>query len=178
MTVSPPLPPDVRQLLQETIDSGVLDRQLRGQHGQWRQVLDFGEFRDRVLERVWERRLDFQGNTPQEFLAWVRRIGWSMAVDALREKQRQHKLVTGLASMLPKFHSLPEDRLETRDFVQWLLAGLSARERKVLILKYFHGQTNDQIGQALQTTREGAAQLHYRAIAKLRLAAKKPKEGR
>ena len=103
MTAIPPPTSEVSRLLQKTSASGVLDRQLRTQHRKWQQVLDYGEFRDRVLGRVWERQATFKGTTPEEFLAWLRRIGWSLAVDAWREKKRQVNLLTSFARLLPKF---------------------------------------------------------------------------
>lgn len=169
----------VATLLQNTLASGELERRLRSQHRQWEHVLDYGEFREEVLGKAWERQSGFQGKTSAEFLAWLRRIAWSVAVDAWRRRKRYSNLLKGFARLLSPVAALPaSQRVETRDLVQWLLAGLTARERKILILKYFENMPTDRLAEELETTREGVLQLHYRAIAKLRERAKKSETGR
>jgi RNA polymerase sigma factor (sigma-70 family) len=70
------------------------------------------------------------------------------------------------------------ERVQTRDFVEWLLAGLTDRERDVMAWRYFEGLSMDVVADRLRTTRPAAYQLHYRALAKLRDRAKKVELGR
>jgi RNA polymerase sigma factor (sigma-70 family) len=163
----------VEQLLEATLASGELDRQLRGQHAQWRHRWDFGDFREAVLGRAWESREQFRGDTAAEFLAWLRRVGWSVAVDHWRQQQRQAGLLRRLAALLPRWTPSATAAVETRDLVQWLLAGLTERERKLLVLMYFQQMSGARLADALGTTPAAVHQLHYRAIAKLRSRLKK-----
>jgi RNA polymerase sigma factor (sigma-70 family) len=162
----------VARLFKESLDSGELDRQLRERHRRWRHVLDYGEFRDRVLDRAWDARETFRGESGAELAAWIRRVSWSAAVDLWREHKRQSALRARAARFLPRF-VLPEaPQVETADLVEWLLAGLTERERKLLRLKYFDGLTAEQLAAALETTSAGVSQLHYRALEKLRARSK------
>jgi RNA polymerase sigma factor (sigma-70 family) len=158
----------VEQFLGETLASGELDRQLGVQYARWRKLWDFQEFRAAVLGRAWERRQQFKGQTAPEFLAWLRRLAWSAAVEQWRQRRRQAGLLHRFAALLPRWARGASEELDTRDLVEWLLAGLTARERKLLVLKYYRQMTADQLADALATTRAGVHQLHYRALAKLR----------
>jgi len=158
----------VEQLLKETLANGELDRQLRGQHTRWQQLWDFGEFREAVLVRAWEAREQFRGVDAAEFLAWLRRLGWSAAVERWRQTQRETGLLRRFAALLPRWTPSPEEAVDTKDLVQWLLAGLTDRERKLLVLKYYQQLSADRIAKALDTTSAAVHQLHYRALDKLR----------
>jgi len=158
----------VAGFFKETLASGELDRQLRERHRRWRHVLDFSEFRDRVFDRAWDARETFRGESLGEFLAWIRRVGWTAAVDLWREHKRQSGLRARAAGFLPRFVLPAPAQVETEDLVGWLLAGLTERERKLLRLKYYEGLTAEQLAAELGTTAAGMSQLHYRALEKLR----------
>jgi RNA polymerase sigma factor (sigma-70 family) len=178
MTAAENTPRDlVRRLLEETLESGQLDRQLRCQHRRWRHLLDSGDFRDLVLSRVWQGADGFRGTTAEEFLAWVRRVGWSVAVDTWRQHKRETSLLARFTAFLPKFALPTSGEVETADLVSWLMADLSDRERKVLELRYFRGLTFKEIAEKLGKPLGSIAQLHYRALQRLRDRAKNRPEG-
>ncbi|HEY1599481.1 MAG TPA: sigma-70 family RNA polymerase sigma factor [Pirellulales bacterium] len=156
------------RLLEETRDSGELDRQLRRIVARWPQLLDAGDLRELALSRAWERRDQFRGTTAAEFLAWLRRLAWSIALDRWRAQKRRARLLQQFAGLTPHIRSRVEDRVETRDLIDWLLAGLTDRERKLLMLKYYANMSFAEIAQAFDTTPSAVSQLHYRAILKLR----------
>ncbi len=158
----------VEQLLEETLANGELDRQLRGQHARWQHLWEFGEYRDAVLAHAWERRKQFHGQTAGEFLAWLRRLALSVAVERWRQRQREAGLLRRLAALLPRWTPSPTEAGETRDLVEWLLAGLTDRERKLLVLKYYQHLSASQLARRLGTTTAAIHQLHYRALNKLR----------
>lgn len=158
----------VERFLQITLSTGDLDQQLRWQHSRWRHLWDFTEFRDAALARAWECRDQFSGDTPAEFLAWLRRIAWSVAVDHWRAERRQKGLLRRLADFIPRLLPSPVEMVETRELVGWLLAGLSERERQLLLLKYYQRLSAETIAQKLGCTTAAVNQLHYRALAKLR----------
>src|SRR5262249_51485930 len=140
----------------------------------WQHVLDFGEFREAVLAKGWERRSQFHGRTADELLAWLRTIGWSVAVDAWRQRKRHSGLLEKFQKLVSAaFVAPPSERIETQDLVEWLLAGLSERERKVLRMRYYEDVSTEKIAEALECSPEAVSQLHYRAIAKLREKLKK-----
>src|SRR5262245_28580841 len=164
----------VERLLEDTLASGALERHLRAEHRRWDHVLDFDEYRNDTLSRAWEHREQFRGTSAGEFFAWLRRIGRSVAVTAHRQRRRRAGLLERFASLFSwPLAAGSGDAMNTRDLVAWLLAGLSERERNVLTWKYFEGLSIEAIAQRLETTREGAYQLHYRALVKLRERAKK-----
>jgi RNA polymerase sigma-70 factor (ECF subfamily) len=158
----------VERLLAETLANGELDRQLTAQHHRWRHLWDYGDFREAVLQRAWEQRDHFRGETAAEFLAWLRRLAWSLSIDRWRERRRETGLLQRLARLLPRFSRPPEEAVDTRDLVDWLLAGLTERERKLLVLKYYQQLSGAELAAALDSTPEAVAQLHYRALLKLR----------
>ena len=163
----------VARLLDETLKNGELDRRLRSLTGRWPQLLDLGDLRELVLARAWERRDQFRGSSSSEFLAWLRRFAWSIAVDLWRDKERRARLIDRVGELLPMFGASVEDQIETQDLFSWLIAGLTERERKVLILKYYENMSLEAVAQVMNTTCPAISQLHYRAILKLRERMKK-----
>ena len=158
----------VTRLLEETLLNGALDRQLELLAKRWQHLLDVGELRQLVLARAWERRDQFRGSSSAEFLGWLRRLAWTIAVDLWRDQARHTRLMERVANLLPKIGPSVEDRIELRDYVNWLMAGLTDRERKVLALRYYESMSVEEVADAMSTTCQAITQLHYRAIVKLR----------
>jgi RNA polymerase sigma factor (sigma-70 family) len=161
---------EVGCLLRETLATGELEKQLRGLFQRWhRHFSEFAEFREAVLGRAWEHREQFRGQTAEEFLAWLRRIGVSTAVDKVREERRRANLLDRLAKVFRWVKTpLPEAAVDTADLIEWLLAGLSSKERRLVVLKYYLQMSYDEISRAMGTSRNGVYQLHHRVLEKLR----------
>ena len=158
-----------QQLLADTAASGQLSQALERWHQRWRHFWDFDDFSDQVLTRAWEMAAQFRGQTAEEFLAWLRRIAWRAGIDRWRHERRRDSVFRRLLAMLPSFAPSPEAVVDTRDLVQWLLAGLNDRERKVLVLKYYQGHSINDIAAALECSPAAVHQLHHRALTKLRI---------
>lgn len=158
----------VTRFLTETAENGELDRQLNRLIARWPRLLDAGDLRQIVVARAWEVRNAFRGTTQSEFLSWIRSLAWSAALDLWRKQGRRARLFDRVAEFIPKVAPSAESRVETEDFVNWLLAGLTDRERKVLTLRYFRGMSVGEAAAVMATTEEAVSQLHYRAVAKLR----------
>jgi len=163
----------VELLLRETLEDGRLEAQLQNQFRRWSHIWDFDEFKQTVLLRAWEKKDDFQGASSEQLLAWLRRIAWTTAIDHWRNETRKN---TGFRQWIASFFRSREetsDVLETKDLVEWLLAGLSTREIRLVFLKYYRDNSMAEIAKILQCTPEAAAQLHFRALEKLRRRIKK-----
>lgn len=61
---------------------------------------------------------------------------------------------------------------ETKELIDAILPLLDQRERLVLKLRYYRGQTLEQIGRRLGVTKERIRQLEVKALAQLRVALK------
>lgn len=168
MTDQQPVPL-IEQFLCDTLADGRLNAVLRAQHRRWGATLDTDDFQGEVLSRVWDRRDQFRGLTPEEFLAWVSRIGQFVAVDLHRTRNRDQSLLRRFAAlMVEPFAPSAEGTLQTRDFVGWLLADLSTDERQILESLHFKQMSVEQLAVKLQTTPAAIRQRHFRAISKLR----------
>jgi RNA polymerase sigma factor (sigma-70 family) len=86
-------------------------------------------------------------------------------------------LLQRLLASLPSFLPSPEAAVETKDLVEWLLAGLNDRERKLLVLKYYRGLSMAEAALDLDMSEGAAHQLHHRALKKLREKIKNSESG-
>ena len=162
--------------LQETLENGDLEKQLRSQFRRWRHLWDFDDFQQEVLLRAWGKRDTFRGDSNEEFLAWLRRIAWSAAIDHWRsEKRRTGLLKRWTWNFFSMLHDVP-NRIDTKDLIGWLLAGLAEREIRLVALRYYEDLKMSEIAQVLGITEAAANQLHFRAIEKLRQRLKKKEE--
>lgn len=162
----------VERFIIETNADSRLSRVLRSQWRHYPELGSFEEFRQAVIERVWDRLEQFEGASTDNFLAWVGRIAKSIAIDRYRQTKREAKSREYLAWLLPSFIPPDSKQVDTKDLVNWLLSGLTDRERKAITLKYFEYKTPAEIGLDLECTANAASQLCFRAIQKLRQRSK------
>jgi RNA polymerase sigma factor (sigma-70 family) len=165
----------VSELLDSLLASGELDRLLHVKHARWRRILEEDDFKQRVLVRALESQDHFRGTSDAEFLGWLSAIGTRIALDEWRNAKRRRSVLDRLRDVWS--HSRPyraQVGLET--FAEWLLAGLTERERKLLRLRYYQDRSTVEIANALGTSRAGVYQLQFRALAKLRDRALKRKD--
>jgi len=158
----------VERFIEEATRSGELDRQLRAQYRRFRHLWSFDEFQEAVLEKARERLDQFRGGSVGEFLAWLRCLSWSIAIDRTREKKREAGLLERLGNFFRSVVPPPSKEVEAKDLVAWLLGWLQERERKLILLRYFENKSTKQIAAALGCTESAVYQLHYRVLAKLR----------
>lgn len=123
-----------------------------------------------AFERAYRRRRTFDRRRGEE-RAWLFGIARNAALDELRRRRR-------LSAMLAEpedeaAQHLLEDGAEValrRTAVRSALAGLSAREREIVALKFHGGLSNREIAKVLDVSESNAGTLVYRVIEKLRKA--------
>ena len=122
-----------------------------------------------AFERAYRNRSRFnprRGNAR----AWLFGIARNAALDELRRRNRQAKLIAepiDLASLDPEH---PAERSERRLAVASALDGLEARERELVALKFFAGLSNSEIAQVLGITESNVGTKLHRVVGKLREA--------
>jgi RNA polymerase sigma-70 factor, ECF subfamily len=122
-----------------------------------------------AFERAYRRRTKFDPDRGTR-RAWLFGIARNAALDELRRRGRQAELATD-----PEDESAlsPEDAADValrRTTVKAALAGLSARERELIALKYFAGLQNAEIARVIGTSETNAGTKLHRVIEKLRRA--------
>jgi RNA polymerase sigma-70 factor (ECF subfamily) len=100
------------------------------------------------------------------FETWLKRIAVNSAIDALRKKKR-----------MPETEQLknePEDTNDSirsddiRDLVETTFHNLSPNQRTAVVLRYFQGETIDEIADIMNVT-ENTVRIHiHRAMEKIR----------
>lgn len=144
-------------------------RQIRFLHVRIRYVMDYDDLFQETMLRCLTHRDQFRGRDEAELLSWCWRIGWSVAIDELRRRRRESRrmtelLETGEAPGAEMAVSTPQDVA----FLPKALGTLSARERKIIELRYVRDLTFDKAGRKLGIGQAAAKQLHYRTLKKLR----------
>lgn len=120
--------------------------------------------------RAWERR------PPEgELRPWLFRIATNACLDELRKRQRiQWRPWDVFISLFHPSQVAPDDperevlRHEKADLMHSALARLSPRDRAALVMRECYGLSNDEVGHALGTTRDGAKMTLFRARERLR----------
>lgn len=123
--------------------------------------------------RAWDRRPAVEA----ELRPWLFRIATNSCLDELRKRQRvQWRPWEAFMSIFHPSQVAPDDpereviRSERADLVQAALARLSPRDRAALVMRECYGLSNEEVGKALGTTRDGAKMTLFRARERLRSA--------
>ena len=110
------------------------------------------------------RRLDLRRGSPRALLFTIAR---NAALDELRRRKRRPDAGSAAAESLAAAPAGVEE-VERRDSVRRALAGLSPREREIVLLK-FHGQlTNAELARAMGISESNAGTRLHRALERLR----------
>ena len=122
-----------------------------------------------AFERAYRRRRTFDRRRGEE-RAWLFGIARNAALDELRRRRRVAALVGEPADV----DSVPDDEgaevTLRRTAVQAALAGLPAREREIVALKFHAGLSNAELARVLGVSESNAGTLLYRTMEKLRKA--------
>jgi len=124
---------------------------------------------------------DFQGDSEQEWLAWLRQILVNQLHDARRDfeaqKRQLDREVAESASQLRDPADSPSAEIiaaEERTALQRALSELSAEQRQAVIMRNWERRSFKDIGAALGRSPEAARKLWARAIEKLQQLLDKP----
>jgi RNA polymerase sigma-70 factor, ECF subfamily len=121
-----------------------------------------------TFERAYRRRATFDRRRGVE-RAWLFGIARNAALDELRRRRR----VATLSIEPEAVEASVEDGAEValrRTAVRSALAGLPAREREIVALKFHGGLSNAELARVIGVSETGAGTLLYRAMEKLRRA--------
>ena len=121
-----------------------------------------------AFERAYRKRSRFDPGrgTPR---AWLFGIARNAALDELRRRRRHTELVDEPLDE----SAAPEERAEVglrRAALRAALAGLTPRERELIVLKFFAGLSNAEIADVLDVSETNAGTRLHRTIQKLRRA--------
>jgi RNA polymerase sigma factor (sigma-70 family) len=121
-----------------------------------------------AFERAYRRRRTFDRRRGEE-RAWLFGIARNAALDELRRRSRLASLIVE-----PEDEAIgPEDGAEValrRTAVRTALAGLSARDRELIALKFHAGLTNAELARVLGVSESNAGTMLHRTIERLRKA--------
>lgn len=122
--------------------------------------------------RAWDRR-----PPEDELRPWLFRIATNACLDELRRRQRMKWRPWDLfASVFHPSQISPDNpeqdalRGERADLVHDALAKLAPRDRAALVMRECYGLSNEEVGKALNLSRDGAKMMLFRARDRLRAA--------
>lgn len=122
--------------------------------------------------KAWERR-----PPEHELRPWLFRIATNACLDELRRRQRiQWRPWDLFASVFHPSQVAPDNpekdalRNERIDVLREALASLAPRDRAALVMRECYGLSNEEVGQALNISRDGAKMMLFRARERLRAA--------
>lgn len=118
-----------------------------------------------TFERAWARRRSFDPARGSE-RAWLFAIARNLTLDELRRQRR----FAGLPEDEPSDEGAGDvaERAAERVFVQQALAGLKARDRELLAMKFFAGLTNREIAALIDESESNVGTRLCRLLDQLR----------
>lgn len=122
-----------------------------------------------AFERAYRKRTRFDP-TRGNARAWLFGIARNAALDELRRRGKQARLVAEPASLTELSDGHPHERDELRLVVAGALETLGGRDRELIALKFFAGLSNAEIGRVLGISESNAGTKLHRAVTKLREA--------
>ena len=120
-----------------------------------------------AFERAYRKRARFNPRRGSA-RAWLFGIARNAALDELRRRGRQAKLVDGNLADLSTPD--PSDRSELRLALAGAVGTLTGSERELIALKFFAGLSNAEIGTVVRTSESNVGTRLHRTVTKLREA--------
>ena len=123
-----------------------------------------------AFERAFRRRSSFRARRGEP-RAWLFGIARNAALDELRRRRRAGAQIAEPQDL--EAQAAPEEGAELalrRDAVRAAIAGLDARERELVGLRFFAGLSNAEVARVLGISESNAATKVHRTMAKLREA--------
>jgi RNA polymerase sigma factor (sigma-70 family) len=122
-----------------------------------------------AFERAYRKRSRFDARRGEP-RAWLFGIARNAALDELRRRGRQAELAAEPADLEGAATDSGPEHSERRLALRAALAGLDARERELIALKYFAGLANREIASVIGVSESNAGTKLHRAVTKLREA--------
>ena len=122
-----------------------------------------------AFERAYRKRRTFDRRRGEE-RAWLFGIARNAALDELRRRKRLASLTSDPEDTTPPAAQDGPDVALRRTAVRSALAGLTAREREIVALKFHAGMSNAELAGVLGVTESNAGTQLYRVMEKLRKA--------
>jgi RNA polymerase sigma factor (sigma-70 family) len=122
-----------------------------------------------AFERAYRKRSRFDPNRGEP-RAWLFGIARNAALDELRRRGRQAELAAEPADLATAPAHESAEASERRLAISGALAGLEARERELIALKFFAGLSNVEIAAVVGVSESNAGTKLHRAVTKLREA--------
>ena len=129
--------------------------------GDFEQAKDAGQ---EIFMKAFNRIDTFEGRS--SFPTWLNRIAVNTCLDIQRHRKRMptHEQLSDQTAD----RGSPSQVTEIQDFLETAFKNLSDNQKTALILKYFHGNSVQEISEIMEIT-ENTVRIHiYRAIQKLR----------
>ncbi|HEX2129718.1 MAG TPA: sigma-70 family RNA polymerase sigma factor [Solirubrobacterales bacterium] len=122
-----------------------------------------------AFERAYRRRATFNPKLGSH-RAWLFGIARNAALDELRRRSRHAELVTEPEDAEAPTGDESAEAAVRRTAIRNAMAGLSARERELVALKFFAGLQNTEIARVIGTSESNAGTRLHRVLEKLRRA--------
>jgi RNA polymerase sigma factor (sigma-70 family) len=122
-----------------------------------------------AFERAYRRRRTFDRRRGEE-RAWLFGIARNAALDELRRRRRLATMVVEPEDEAARTGEDYADVALRRTAVRSALAGLAAREREIVALKFHGGLTNAELARVLGVSESNAGTMLHRTMQKLRKA--------
>lgn len=125
-------------------------RYLFGLHGA--PIEDVEDLTAETFTRAWKARHSFDGDPRSDGIGWLLRIAKRLVIDQYRRRQVRIQVVDEFPEDIPIIAPTPEYVLQKGEIYEqlWnLLNKLPARQREILVLRYFLDWRINQIGEYL-----------------------------
>lgn len=123
-----------------------------------------------IFMAIWEHGKQFNG-TEEDFKKWVYKIAKYESIDYYRKLSKRLAVSLEEEQVQAVSQQTPEDVLitnEAKGEVIQLINTLDEVDRQIFMMKYFLGNTSEEIGKQLRLSRTAVDNRIYRAKAKLR----------
>ena len=124
-----------------------------------------------TFERVLQRMHTFKGNSAQSLTAWMYQIARNLLIDFYRrrgkiEQESLNQRHWEISDDMPSPSAISET-LETNEALYNAILSLTPVQQQVIILKFFEGMSNADVGAVIGKSEGAVKSLQHRALASL-----------
>ena len=155
---------EVLQRLEHLIRTGTIFAVLRRCHLPCRRLVSFEDFCQEVFLRAVRHQRSFRGQSDQEMAGWLRAIGNQNMVEHLRRSRQERLLPLRIDIAQPE---APRNA-ERLAWLMQVLSRLPVEDRDLLLRRYWHRESWQEIGRELNVAPNTLTQRHLRLLQRLR----------